>query len=222
MVWLDYEVQGKPAAIIGANSGGDVSVMLKQETDRRGVPMVFPVLDVQDLGLISAPDIAGMNIPKLLNAAKRYTNDGMLTGHIVQDAAGYNSQWKLVVGNDQWGWNITGKTLTDTLAAMADHVADALAGRYATVITNTVQSEFTLKVTNVSQADDFVQVMNYIKHLTPVSDVQLVQITGSDVIMKISLRGSRESFAEALSMGQKMTPVATDGKQSEWTYQWNH
>lgn len=221
MVWLDYEVSGHPASIIGADAGSDVSVMLKQEADRRGLPVVFPAMDVTDIGQVSVNDITTMALPKLMNAASRYTRDGMLIGRIQQTASGYNTQWKLVVGSDQWGWNITGNNLTDTLAAMADHVADALAGRYATVITNTVQSEFTLKIVNVAEADDFVQVMNYIKHLTPVSDVELVQITGNELILKVSLRGSYESFAKALSVGQKMTPVATTGTPSDRVYQWN-
>ncbi|HSW94031.1 MAG TPA: DUF2066 domain-containing protein [Gammaproteobacteria bacterium] len=221
MVWLDYEVNGHPPAMIGADAGSDVSVMLKQQTDRRGLPVVFPAMDVTDLGQVSVNDIVTMALPKLMNAASRYTRDGMLIGRIQQTASGYNTQWKLVVGHDQWGWNITGNHLMDILASMSDHVADALAGRYATVISNTVQSEVTLKIVNVTEADDFVQVMNYIKHLTPVSDVEVVQITGNELILKVSLRGSDESFARALSVGQKMTPVATTGAPSDRVYQWN-
>ncbi len=221
LVWLEYEVPRHPPEIIGADSGNPISVLLKQNTDRRGVPVIFPAMDVQDLGQVSIHDVAIMDIPKLLNATKRYAGDAMLMGRIVQVADGYNTQWKLIMGNDQWGWMITGKTIPDVLTTIADRVADTLAGRYATVITNQVQSNVTLKIVNVTEADDFVQVMNYIKHLTPVADVQLVQITGSDMILKVSLRGAQESFAEALSVGQKLTPVSSDKKQSGWVYQWN-
>lgn len=222
LVWLEYEAPQHPAEIIGADSGSNMTAMLKQNTDRRGVPVIFPALDVEDLGQLSVNDIQTMNLPKLINAAKRYNSDAILVGRIIQASNGYHTEWKLVMGNDQWGWNITGKTLQDTLITLADRVADTLGGRYGTVIANTIQSNFTLKITNVMEADDFVQVMNYIKHLTPVSDVELMQISGSDMILKVSLRGTEESFAKALSVGQKLTPVQTDNKPNELVYQWNH
>jgi len=222
LIWLEYQTPNHPVEIIGGDSGSNLSEMLKQNTDRRGIPVVFPAMDVEDLGQVSANDIATMNILKLTMAAKRYVSDAILIGTITQTAAGYSAQWKLVMGNDQWSWNMSGKNVSDIVAAIADNVANTLAGRYATVITNTVQSSFTLKIINVAAADDFVQVMNYIKHLTPVSDVQLVQITGSDMILKVSLRGSQESFNQALSVGQKLSPVPGNDKQAVLVYQWNH
>src|SRR5579872_2407798 len=144
LVWFEYEEPDHPAEVIGADSGSNISVMLKQNTDRRGVPVIFPALDVEDLGQVSVNDVQMMNLPKLISAAKRYASDAILIGRIIRDANGYRTEWKLVMGNDQWGWNITGKTLQDTLTALADHVADTLGGRYASVITNTVQSHFTL------------------------------------------------------------------------------
>lgn len=222
LIWLTYDIPHHTTEIIGADSGNPVSVVLKQSTDRRGVPVMFPAMDVQDLEQVSVNDVSMMNLPKLISAAKRYASDAILIGHIQQDANGYATQWKLIMGNDQWGWNITGKNVPDILKALADHIADTLAGRYATVIANTVQSHFTLKITGVAEADDFVQVMNYIKHLTPVSDVELDQISGSDMVLKVSLRGTPDSFMQALSVGQKLTPVSNDSKQSVWVYQWNH
>ncbi len=222
LIWLAYETKDHPVEIIGADSPNPLSVIVKQNTDRRGVPVLFPAMDVQDLEQVSANDVVTINLPKLTAAAKRYGSDAILAGQIQQNATGYTTQWKLIMGNDQWGWTITGKTLPDIMAAMADHVADTLAGRYATVITNTVQSNFTMKITGVAEAEDFVQVMNYIKHLTPVSDVELEQISGSDMLLSVSLRGSQESFTQALSVGQKLTPVTNDNKQAMLVYQWNH
>ncbi len=220
LVWLTYQAATHAPEMVGADSSGNISSLLKQSTDRRGIPVMFPALDVEDLGQVTVNDVLTMNSPKLMNAAKRYASDGILMGHITQTPTGYQTEWKLVMGNDQWGWNITGNSLPDIFNALTDHSAETLAGRYATVITNTIQSNLVLKIIHVSEADDFVQVMSYIKHLTPVSDVQLVQINGSELIVKVSLRGTEASFAEALSVGQKLTPVTNEGKQM-LVYQWN-
>ena len=220
-VWLDYEVPGHAPEIIGADSGSNITLLLKQNTDRRGVPVVFPALDVQDLAQVTVNDVASMNFFKLINGSARYSSDAVLAGRIQATANGYITQWKLALGNDQWGWTITAKTLPDVMAEIANHVAGTLAGRYATVISNTVQSEFTLKIQGIAAADDFVQVSNYLRHLTPVSDVQLLEIDGTNMVVKISLRGTRESFEKALSVGKKLTPVANTNP-SLLAYQWNN
>ncbi|HSW68821.1 MAG TPA: DUF2066 domain-containing protein [Gammaproteobacteria bacterium] len=222
IIWLDYEIPGHPAEMIGADSGGNISSMLKFSAERRGVPVIFPALDVEDLGQIAVNDIISTNIPKLMAAAKRYESDAILIGRITQDSGKYNTQWKLVLGNDQWGWNITGNTLPDIFTAMTDHVGTALAGRFATVVANTVQSSFIVKIIHVPEAGDFVEVMNYIKHLTPVADVQLEQVSGDAIILRISLRGTKESFEKALIVEKKLTLMTGEGNQSEFIYQWNH
>ena len=220
LVLLDNEAPNHPAEMIGADSDSSLPVLFKQIANKRGIPVIFPAMDVEDIAQISTNDIVTGAVPKLQNAAKRYASDAILLGRVVQTANGYDTQWKLVMGNDQWGWNITGKTLPDIFTAIVNPIADTLAGRYATVISNTVQSNVRLKVINITEADDFTQVMNYIKHLTPVASVQLVEVTGSELILNVSLRGTQESFDKALSAEQKLTPVGNEGKQV--VYQWNH
>lgn len=226
LVWLDYEIPNHPAEIIGANSNSTIAMLLQENAARRGLPLIFPAMDITDMGQAGVNDVVTMNVPKLTNATKRYASDAILVGRILQTVDGYSSQWKLVMGNDQWGWNVTSKSLPDMLAAITDRIADTLSGRYATVITNAVQATLTVKITNMTQPDDFSDVINYIKHLTPVANVLLVEVQGSDLILRINLRGTRESFTQALSVGQKLTavplPAASDNKQRMLIYQWNH
>src|SRR3990167_7389573 len=220
LVWLDNEAQGQSPDIITSDSVNPVSFLFKQNLDRRGVPVIFPEMDMTDLNVMTVNDIATMAIPTLANAAKRYGSDGMLVGHIVQDAQGYKAEWKLVIGDNQWSWNTKETSMNDTLTAIADHLADTLGSRYAVLMTDTAQTRVSLKITDVSEADDFLHLMNYLKHLTAVTDVQLVRVSGSDVILDISLRGTADAFMQGISPEKKLTPVSNDG--TLLTYQWNH
>ncbi len=220
LVWLDNEGPNHSPEMIGADSESRLPILFKQIADKRGIPVIFPAMDVEDMSQVSVNDVMVGAISKLMNAAKRYASDAILSGRIVQNANGYDTQWKLVMGADQWGWNVTGKTLPDIFAALISHVADTLAGRYATVISNTVQTNVDLKIVNITESDDFTEAMNYIKHLTPVANVQLMQVTGGEIMLNVSLRGTQTSFIQALSVGQKLTPVESEGKQL--VYEWNH
>ncbi len=222
LIWLEEEAPGRKAEIIGADSSDNLSALLKQNTDRRGVPVIFPAMDMQDMSQIGVNDIATMDIAKLNNAAKRYGSDAILVGRIIQDTNGYTTQWKLVMGTDQWDWNMTGKTLADTFTAMTDNIATTLANRYAAVMTDNVQTKLTLKVMGISESDDFTQMIDYVKHLTAVTNAEVAHVAGSDVILDISLRGTEKSFIQAISIGQRLTPVASENNQTMLVYQWNH
>src|SRR6185312_5643667 len=105
---IDNEAPNHPAEIIGADSENLLPILFKQIANKRGIPVIFPAMDVEDIAQVSVNDIVTAAVPKLVNAAKRYASDAILFGRIVQTMNGYDTQWKLVMGNDQWGWNITG------------------------------------------------------------------------------------------------------------------
>lgn len=222
LVWLESEIPNQPAEMITSDSANFILPILKQQADRRGLPIIFPAMDVTDLSQVSANDIVTMAIPVLTNAAKRYGSDAILVGRMIQNSNGYTTQWNLVMGDDQWSWTLAGKTPEDALSSLADNVANTLAGRYASLLTNSVQAKITLKITGISEDDDLSQLMNYLKHLTPVTDVQVDGVTGTDVIVSISLRGTQNSFLQAISIGQKLTRVSDDTNQTMAVYQWNH
>ena len=225
LMWVEYEAPGKPAEIMTGESLNDIPKLLKQSADARGLPIVFPMMDVTDLNQVSVNDVVTMAVPALLNAAKRYQSDAMIIGRVLPVAdGGYSTQWKLVMGHDEWGWNITGKSLSDVMLTLMNHVADALSGRYATIVTNQIQTVASIKVTGVNQQEDVADIINYLKRLPPVADVEVESASGDNVVLTISLRSQIASFVKAVSAGQKLSAVAAQpgDKATLLVYQWNH
>ncbi len=105
------------------------------------------------------------------------------------------------------------------LKGLINHLADRLATHYATVVTKTVTSSLVLKITNVNQENDFTHILHYFQHLPQVASVETQQIEGSELELKINIRGSRESLMKIISVGKKLTPVS--GVESNLVYKWN-
>lgn len=222
VVWVEYEAPSHPPQIIENDSKNSLFGLLKQHMDQRGLAVVFPAMDVTDMNQVSAKDVATQSIPILMNAAKRYESDAILIGRIIQDPTGYNTQWKLIMGGDQWNWTLPGKSINDPLTTLTDNIADLLAARYSTVVTEAVETQLTLKITGITQSDDIGQLIDYLKHLTPVADAQLVKVASGEVVLTVSLHGDVDAFTQALSVGKKLTPVPAAGTQDMSVYQWNH
>lgn len=222
-IWIAYETPEHSVEIISNDTVNEISTLLKQNAEKRGTPLVFPIMDITELNQVTAKDITDMALPKLLEAAKRYASDALLLGHITQNSMGYVSQWKLVMGNNQWDFNFAGKSIMDIIPPLVNSVTNTLATRFAVATSNTVQKDLLLKITGIAHPKDYAQLTRYLNHLTPVSNVEINKIlSGNDIILKITLRSGQESFTQALALDKKLTPATTtNAADTMVVYQWN-
>jgi hypothetical protein len=225
--WIEVEGPNRPADIIDSDSVGNLPTVVKNAADKRGLALILPLMDVQDLNQVSTNTIANMTLPALETASKRYDSDAMLVGRIMQTDTTVNSQWRLQLGTEQWSWDIPGTTVDQVLKTVIDNVANTLATRYATVISTTVQTKLSLKVTGVTQQADLLQLMQYIKHLTPVLDVQLAEVAGNVVTLNVSLRGNKQAFTELLALSKllQVQPAVAGAPALDddtLAYKWTH
>jgi hypothetical protein len=219
LAWLAFEGPGHPADLVDS-SPSDVQKALKHNAEQRGLPIILPTMDVADLNQVTASAVTGKSIAMLQQAAKRYAPKAILVGNINQPKAGLESQWLLVMGKEQWNWNIKGASLQEIFASVVNNVADTLAGKYGAVLSEAAQSEVVLKIAGVKQQTDLMSLMKYLQHLTVVADVQLTSITGSDIVLSVSLRGSKPGFMQALTLGKKLEALNNSDAQDALNYRW--
>jgi hypothetical protein len=222
LAWVDIEVPNKPAEIIDAGSETDIPNALKQRAMQRGLPMLLPMMDVTDLNLVSVNDIATMTAPNLVSAAKRYASDAILIARVFPTATGFSVQAKLLLGTDSWDWNLSENNLTRLMENLVDNMTDTLALRYSSVTTNTTQTHLTVKITGVTQQNDFADLMRYVQHMTSVISAEPMKISGDNVVLSINLHGTNDAFVKAISLDKKLTPVADGTDGTILVYQWNH
>ena len=217
LVWVDVEKANRLPEIISNDSPTDVLTAFQHEARLRGLPIVFPVMDITDLNQVSVKDVAAMTIPTVINASKRYGSEAILIGRIAQGQAGFTSQWKLILKNNEWNWNMTGGTVETIVQPLIDNIMNTLASQYAVVTSNAVQTELNLHVVGVTQNEDFSKLIRYLSHLAPVANVDVARISGNEIVLRLSLRGSPEAFAHAVAGANKLIPLNL----TEWKYQWN-
>lgn len=219
LVWLAYEGPNHPVDIVDS-SGNTIESSLLDSAKKRGLPLIFPVMDVTELGQISATNIINKNLDQLKQASQRYASNAILIGHVTATATGASSQWQLMLGADQWSWNITGKDAAEVFTGLANNISDTLAGRYSTVVTNAVQSHITLKVVGLNQQADISQLMKYLQQLTPVAGVQLQSVAGDAILLDVNLRSSPQAFVQAASLGTNLQPITGDSVDGVLQYKW--
>lgn len=221
VVWLAFEGPNHSPDIV--DSSADIQADIKHAAKQRGIPVILPVMDVTDLGLVSVNDVMSTSVTPLMTASQRYNGDALLIGHVLQvNDDDFRGQWRLVIGTDQWNWDIRGKTLNEVLSNVMNNVADTMVSRYASVMNSSTPSDLTLKVAGISQQADLLQLMRYLQHLTPVAEVQLVSVAGNDIILNVSLRGNKQAFMQAVAGGKNLTLTSKpDPVDDTLQYQWS-
>jgi hypothetical protein len=218
-VWAENETPTQNPEVISNDSSDDIKMLLQEASHDRGIPVLFPMMDLSEINQVSVNDVKTFTIPNLVNAAKRYDGDAILVMRVFPETNGFSAQARLVLGSDSWDWKISGKNKSELMHGIMDNVADTLSTRYSTVVTNSVQTELMLKITGITQQSDLADVLQYIQRINSVGDVEPSQIAGSEVTLKISMRGTRQALVQAIALDKKLTPVS-DGV--TLVYQWNH
>jgi hypothetical protein len=219
LVWAESEVPNQPAIIIDDDSTNNIRILLRQYAERRGLPITFPTMDLNDMNQVSVNDIATMAAPVLQAAAKRYQSDGILILHASQLANSSNVSARLIVGNNApWNWNLESPTLEENLQALTNHVTDVLAERYATVVMSKAQTQVMITVRGVTHPGDLVHLMDYLKKLTAVADVNPEEVTGEQVVLSLQLQGSEQSLTSAISAESKL--IAESNTDNKLMYRW--
>ncbi|HEX2549905.1 MAG TPA: DUF2066 domain-containing protein, partial [Gammaproteobacteria bacterium] len=210
-------VSEKPNMIqIILNTDPSIPTTLRENASRRGIPLFFPAKNPPN---ILPTVIMSMSVNKIISATKRYNN--VLIGYIQENSNGYSTQWKLVSGKDTWDFNVAGATEKEILEKVMDQAANALAGKFAVITTNNIQKNIELRVVGISEQTDFAKLIRYLSRLTPVASVSIGKIDGDEILLNVSLRSTEASFTQAISLSQKLLPVAVMESTEPLIYQWN-
>jgi hypothetical protein len=212
-----------PIQIINNNPANKITQLLIDNAERRGLPITLPLMDITDTSQITIENIIQQRWTKLNTSTQRYGSEALLLGNIEQNTNSITSHWKLILGSEQWEWNLAGNTDTEIIASLVDKVTNTLAARYAIVTTNKTQNTLTITVTGISQQFDVMQLVRYLNHLTPVVDVSITNIANDAITFRINLRSTQQAFMQAIALEKELTPTPNPkDTTSSLTYQWSH
>ncbi len=214
LAWIVLETPSHPADIVDGSTPSELQKLLKRASKQRGLAVILPLMDVSELSEVSVDDVMKKSLPVLQKAAVRYDSNGLLIGSVSkQEENNFKSEWLFVSGTSQQSWNITGKSLEEIIKNVSNNMADTLAENYAVALTDIVKSQLVLKIQNVKEHTELIELMKSLQQLTPVIDVQLESVSNDEISLNVSLRGSKQAFIQAVSGDE--TLVSISSKQSD-------
>ena len=219
LAWVSIYDNDDNNEIIGNESQNSLMVMLKSKSSKYDVSLFFPMMDVTDLNLVSEQTINQMDINTLKIASKRYGSDSFLIGSMFATDDGWRSHWQFVFHDEKWEWSFEEKS--------AEVIFTKLFGQINKLLNQYSKAEeknewVKLEVSNITQEKDLKQLMQYLKHLMPVQQVELSQFEGNTISLSVRINDSFASFQQSAMNGQRLLLKSQDEAKNTLSYEWVH
>lgn len=220
LVWLAVTNKQHITEIIGNEATQTIVMNVKQQGKRYGLPLIFPVMDVGEVSQVPIAAVTSMEVPVLKAVSKRYSPDALLIGHIEEFDDGLHSEWQLTLKKDMWNWTVPGKTTDEVVAFVMDQVSQTLAKHYVVAIAHTPKTWIQMTVSHIGKHRELEKLMQHLKQLSPVLQIDLLEVSGDVVNLSVLIRGPLDAFQKHVALSQHLVERPQDSNDNKIAYEW--
>lgn len=211
LLWLAVEDRGS-RYLLAANQSAEIQGHLEKAAHRRGLPMMLPLLDLEDQMSLSYADVWGDFQNDLLRASERYGAEAILVGRMYRTFDGrWQARWSLYTHTDLKSpvqrWQIEANDQPAALATGIEGAADRIAQRYAQVYSIGGGDSVAVAVTAINSVEAYARATAYLESLDMVSGVQATTVFNEEVLFTLDIRGDLEGLVQAIALGNTLDRV---------------
>lgn len=157
--------------------------------EQRGLPLVFPLLDTEDLQSVTFSDIWGGFDELIVAASKRYGANSILIGR-VRPSSSQRNRWTYIFGGETSTWN-------GPAEAVVAQIADMLATEFA-VGGNAPLELVHLNISGVQTLDAYGSVQELLSGVSLIENFRVSEVVGDVVSYQVEVRGGADRLRRAL------------------------
>lgn len=213
LVWLIEDRWSEGRTLV---TDPKVHESLRAEALRRGLPLVFPIWDLQDQMAISIEQLWRFQVENLKTASARYQANVIVVGRYSRTSSGeLRGVWQWLDGDANELMDARGVTEASLAAPLIDKVANDLAVRYAIVPGRDVSERVMIHIADVTAFDRYREILTYLENLEALRSVQLVKVEGTGLWLELYPESDIEHLQRALLLDRKLIAMesfaVTDG-----------
>jgi hypothetical protein len=206
LVWLAVEDRGQ-RYVVGADGSSDVHRQLELAARQRGVPILFPLMDLEDQSQVRFSDLWGGFFDKVLSASRRYRPPAVLIGRLNRSpSGGWSSRWYLDVVGRTDEWSDSHQQLRELARQGMEDVADILARRFAVTGGAPSGGFVNITVNGIQTLAAYARTSQYLGSLSSVSKVEVDELTPGGVQYALQVSGSLDDLTRTVSIGTVIEP----------------
>jgi hypothetical protein len=201
------EVAGQPTVPLSDDALVSFEAIVDElatAADERGLPIVLPLLDIQDRAVVSFEDVWGGFDPLVAQAAERYPVDAVLIGRVAVTTFGLEVRWTLLGGDQSQG------RVTNNVRSGIDWLADEFAARFITV--GDARTTW-ITVHGIESWPDFGRVVEYLQSVSVIdaASVNVESWSQGSLLIRLAARGDDATLRQYLDLDGELRTAGAEG-----------
>ena len=213
VVWLGMEQAGE-RQFLQPEAAPDVVQAMKESAGERGVPVMLPLMDLEDRMQLSVGDLWGDFSDPIQQASSRYAADATLAGRaMAQGEQEWIVEWTLLQGEYAKSWQAVGPSLPELSRQGIEVLSDHLAEQFAPLASDDSLQQLEVEVVGIDNLAGFNRTMQYLKSLVIVEQVAPYLVDAANSVFLVHLRGGPEMLEQEIRLGTVLEPLQDDQPQ---------
>ncbi|MEP5764979.1 MAG: DUF2066 domain-containing protein [Halieaceae bacterium] len=204
LVWLIVDdAQGRHVA--NRESNPQLIEALSFELERRGVPAVFPLYDLQDTVALNTHDLWTMDPLAIFRASQRYQVANVLIGRMT--ALGddrWMGDWLYLYEDADVADSFYGQPIPTFSAVAVDLVADRMASRYAVAAGDSQSAEVLIRVDALADYADYRKVLMYFENIELIDAAWPAYLEGDSVVFRLHAQADAEQLHRIIALNRRL------------------
>lgn len=219
LVWMAVKDQQQETILSDDLVQPEIKAALDNAVEMRGLPIMLPVMDLNDQRLVSFAEIVAGQSEMIVQASQRYAAQVVLMANVtIALDKQVRISWQSIINGETENWQSRGE-LNYAIRSGIDELTDRLARRFSQVVTaNTRGQYYELHINNVRDYADYSRVTQYLRELQYVSAVEVSNIEADQVVLQVSIEGDIAVFDRTLAIGQLLQKDSSSSDSQAMTY----
>lgn len=209
LVWMVQD--SRSGRVIPAlNKGSALGASVEKAGSVYGLPLVLPVMDLQDQRSINSDNLWQVNLSKISQASLRYQVDSVVVVRYSQTSSGeWLASWTLLHKGQQTVFDSRGKTQSEFIDNGFSEIMSHIASLYSIVNDGVSGSAVSMTVNGIDAFDDYMSVINYLTDLAIVEDAVVVSVVADTMKLEVYIDGDLSLLLGALALDRKLEDIKT-------------
>ncbi|MCP4430037.1 MAG: DUF2066 domain-containing protein [Gammaproteobacteria bacterium] len=199
---ISYDVNEKLNLVSGETTPELVD-MLDDLAGKHGLPLLYPLMDLEDISLLRVNDVVSRHIDKIELMASRYAPDTLVVGQIVgRSDTGWLGDWEVRFDDQLFKWQYTASSQEVIVGQLVKHLSRVLALEYALQSHAASKQSLLMKISGLEGIGQLVSAQRYLQTLTVIDSVRISLIERDIVTFDVNLKNEIEDLQRLIEFGE--------------------
>lgn len=227
LVWMVVEDELEERQIVGDdNLDFEASVnVLQRFANERGLPLLFPLLDLEDQLRLNVNKLWELDESAILNASQRYQAESVLALRIYRSLSGEILARSLYFfrGN-VFSYEEFELSEEDFIRGSINLATNELSQYYSVLISGIENNlQINMQVDGINSPEDYAGLLNYLDALEGVNSFQLNRVHESSLLLQLDTGGQLRQLVETIALEpslQEVVELSRAGDAVSMHYRW--